>query len=105
MDFAIYARGLMYNERLTMSSQNLTVIDASMNVSRRIHSSLQSDGPNIKPNGLCCARIALITPEPHEARSLQAAKLCPLPPVSQPQTRLLGVVETSENTSRLIADV
>ena len=25
MDFAIYARGLMYNERLTMSSQNLTV--------------------------------------------------------------------------------
>ena len=34
-----------------MSSQNLTVIDGSMNVSRRIHSSLQSDGPNIKPNG------------------------------------------------------
>ena len=58
----------MYNERLTMSSQNLTVIDGSMNVSRRIHSSLQSDGPNIKPNGLCCVRIALITPEPHEVR-------------------------------------
>ena len=47
-----------------------------------------------------CVRIALITPEPHEVRTLQAAKERPLPLVNQTQTLLAGVAEQGENAFR-----
>jgi len=51
-----------------------------------------------------CVRIQLsLTRAKHGP--LQAAKERPLPLVSQPQTRLVGVAEPSEISSRLVADV
>ena len=47
----------------------------------------------------------LINTEPHDVRSLQAANPRPLPLVSQPQTLLLGVAETLDLQSWLIAGV
>ena len=51
-----------------------------------------------------CVRIALITPEPHEVRSLQAAKPRPLPPSQSDTNTARRRCRTAPPASRLIAD-
>ena len=52
-----------------------------------------------------CVRIALITPEPCEARAFTSDEGATFTTVSQPQTLLAGVAEPTAPASRLIADV
>jgi len=51
-----------------------------------------------------CVRIALITPEPCEARAFTSDEGATFSTVNQPQTGLAGVAEPTDPASRLIAD-
>ena len=54
---------------------------------------------------MCCVRIALITPEPCEARAFTSDEGATFTTVSRPQTLLASVAEPSEISSRITADV